>query len=55
MTKLFEPALVDCMSLNNRFVRSATWEGLADLPGSFERVTALFVTLVCLILMIKEK
>ena len=34
MTKLFEHTLINGMSLSNRFVRSATWEGLADKDGS---------------------
>jgi 2,4-dienoyl-CoA reductase-like NADH-dependent reductase (Old Yellow Enzyme family) len=34
MTKLFELTLINGMSLSNRFVRSATWEGLADKDGS---------------------
>lgn len=34
MTKLFEHTLINGMSLSNRFVRSATWEGLADKDGT---------------------
>ena len=34
MTKLFERAVINGMSMGNRFVRSATWEGLADKEGS---------------------
>ena len=34
MTRLFERTLINSMSLGNRFVRSATWEGLADKDGS---------------------
>jgi 2,4-dienoyl-CoA reductase-like NADH-dependent reductase (Old Yellow Enzyme family) len=34
MTKLFERTSINGMSLSNRFVRSATWEGLADKDGS---------------------
>jgi len=33
MNKLFEPSSIKSMHLNNRFVRSATWEGLADNDG----------------------
>ena len=34
MAKLFEHTSIGSMSLSNRFVRSATWEGLADKDGS---------------------
>ena len=35
MTKtLFEPSEINSMKLQNRFVRSATWEGLAAEDGS---------------------
>ena len=34
MAKLFEHTSIGSMSLLNRFVRSATWEGLADKDGS---------------------
>jgi 2,4-dienoyl-CoA reductase-like NADH-dependent reductase (Old Yellow Enzyme family) len=34
VTKLFEHTLINGMSLSNRFVRSATWEGLADKDGT---------------------
>jgi 2,4-dienoyl-CoA reductase-like NADH-dependent reductase (Old Yellow Enzyme family) len=34
MAELFEQTSVGSMSLPNRFVRSATWEGLADKDGS---------------------
>jgi 2,4-dienoyl-CoA reductase-like NADH-dependent reductase (Old Yellow Enzyme family) len=34
MKKLFEHNSINGMSLNNRFVRSATWEGLADSNGA---------------------
>ena len=33
MIKLFERTSIKAMSLTNRFVRSATWEGLADKDG----------------------
>jgi hypothetical protein len=34
MAELFEHTSINGMSLPNRFVRSATWEGLADKDGS---------------------
>ncbi|MGE5310725.1 MAG: NADH:flavin oxidoreductase, partial [Nitrospirota bacterium] len=34
MAELFERTAINGMSLPNRFVRSATWEGLADKDGS---------------------
>jgi 2,4-dienoyl-CoA reductase-like NADH-dependent reductase (Old Yellow Enzyme family) len=34
MAELFEPTSINGMSIANRFVRSATWEGLADLNGT---------------------
>jgi 2,4-dienoyl-CoA reductase-like NADH-dependent reductase (Old Yellow Enzyme family) len=34
MSKLFEPGEINGMQLENRFVRSATWEGLAADDGS---------------------
>ncbi|MBU0944053.1 MAG: NADH:flavin oxidoreductase [Proteobacteria bacterium] len=33
MSKLFEESSINCMSLKNRFVRAATWEGLASREG----------------------
>lgn len=33
MSKLFEPTNINGMTLKNRFVRSATWEGMADDDG----------------------
>jgi 2,4-dienoyl-CoA reductase-like NADH-dependent reductase (Old Yellow Enzyme family) len=33
MTNLFEPTILNGMTLANRFVRSATWEGLATAEG----------------------
>lgn len=33
MAELFERTSIQGMNLANRFVRSATWEGLADKDG----------------------
>ncbi len=33
MTDLFEPTVLNSMTLANRFIRSATWEGLATAEG----------------------
>jgi 2,4-dienoyl-CoA reductase-like NADH-dependent reductase (Old Yellow Enzyme family) len=33
MSRLFEPNRINGMELSNRFVRSATWEGMADENG----------------------
>ena len=33
MSKLFEESSINGMSLKNRFVRAATWEGLATKEG----------------------
>jgi 2,4-dienoyl-CoA reductase-like NADH-dependent reductase (Old Yellow Enzyme family) len=46
MKTLFESSSINTMSLANRFIRSATWEGLADddgkcSPGLIELVTTL--------------
>jgi 2,4-dienoyl-CoA reductase-like NADH-dependent reductase (Old Yellow Enzyme family) len=34
MLKLFEPTTISSMTVENRFVRSATWEGMAGDDGS---------------------
>ncbi|MGC8605480.1 MAG: NADH:flavin oxidoreductase, partial [Desulfomonilaceae bacterium] len=34
MNKLFEHSVINGMELSNRFVRSATWEGMAEKDGS---------------------
>jgi len=34
MSKLFEPGTINGMTLSNRFVRSATWEGMATDDGA---------------------
>ncbi len=45
-SKLFEPSSIGTLKLRNRFVRSATWEGLADPDGrSTARLTDLLATL----------
>jgi 2,4-dienoyl-CoA reductase-like NADH-dependent reductase (Old Yellow Enzyme family) len=46
MTELFEPTVLNGMSLANRFIRSATWEGLATAEGfATETLTRLLVEL----------
>jgi len=46
MKKLFEQTKINQMELKNRFVRSATWEGLADPDGSCnKKVTDLYIEL----------
>jgi 2,4-dienoyl-CoA reductase-like NADH-dependent reductase (Old Yellow Enzyme family) len=46
MAELFEDASLNGMTLANRFVRSATWEGLADQEGSVTpKLTAMMVEL----------
>src|SRR5512141_1157755 len=37
MANLFETTTIKAMTLENRFVRSATWEGLADDDGAVTR------------------
>ena len=47
MTDLFEPTVLNGMTLANRFVRSATWEGLATEEGfATEGLTGLLKDLV---------
>jgi 2,4-dienoyl-CoA reductase-like NADH-dependent reductase (Old Yellow Enzyme family) len=47
MAELFEHTTIGNMSLSNRFVRSATWEGLADKNGSVtSRLIEMMVKLV---------
>ena len=46
MKRLFEATKINQMELKNRFVRSATWEGLADPDGSCNsQITDLMVEL----------
>lgn len=46
MSILFEPTIINGMSLANRFVRSATWEGMAATDGTCtDRLTDLMVEL----------
>ena len=46
MKKLFETSKINQMELKNRFVRSATWEGMANSDGSCsEELTDLIVEL----------
>jgi 2,4-dienoyl-CoA reductase-like NADH-dependent reductase (Old Yellow Enzyme family) len=46
MPKLFESNKINAMTLSNRFVRSATWEGMAEPDGSCTvRLTALMANL----------
>ena len=42
---LFESTSINGMNLANRFVRSATWEGLADKGGVTEKLTGMMVEL----------
>jgi len=37
MPKLFEKTMINSLGLKNRFVRSATWEGMAHTDGSCSR------------------
>jgi 2,4-dienoyl-CoA reductase-like NADH-dependent reductase (Old Yellow Enzyme family) len=47
MSALFESTVINGMSLANRFVRSATWEGLATTDGTCtSRLTDMMVKLV---------
>jgi len=47
MAELFEHTSIGSMSLPNRFVRSATWEGLADKDGSVTgRLIEMMIELV---------
>lgn len=42
-SQLFQPATLGLLTLSNRFVRSATWEGMADTEGlPTERLLALY-------------
>jgi 2,4-dienoyl-CoA reductase-like NADH-dependent reductase (Old Yellow Enzyme family) len=46
MSGAFEPYKINSLVLRNRFVRSATWEGLADLEGRVtDRLIAMLTTL----------
>ena len=46
MAALFEGTSINSMSLANRFVRSATWQGLADEHGAVTpRLTEMMVEL----------
>ena len=45
---LFTPLAIGTMTLANRFVRSATWEGLAGQDGSAtERLCDLMIVIPC--------
>src|ERR1035441_9536107 len=47
MAELFERVSINGMTLSNRFVRSATWEGLASREGSVTpKLTKMMVELV---------
>src|SRR4030042_4399885 len=43
MNKLFDKTKINQMELKNRFVRSATWEGLANPDGSFSGKIAYMI------------
>ncbi len=46
MSKLFERSVINRMELSNRFVRSATWEGMAAEDGSVTpKLTEILVAL----------
>jgi 2,4-dienoyl-CoA reductase-like NADH-dependent reductase (Old Yellow Enzyme family) len=47
MSKLFECTVLNGMELPNRFIRSATWEGMANVDGSV--TPRLIETLVSLV------
>jgi len=43
MKELFEPTRLGCLELKNRFLRSATWEGIAEEKGHInDKVMALY-------------
>ena len=44
-SELFEATSINGMNLANRFVRSATWEGLADKGGVTKKLTDMMVAL----------
>ena len=44
-SKLFEATLINGMNLANRFVRSATWEGLADKGCVTKKLTEMMIEL----------
>jgi len=44
-SKLFEATLINGMNLANRFVRSATWEGLADKGCVTKKLTGMMIEL----------
>src|ERR1022692_1162770 len=47
MSILFESTAINGMSLTNRFIRSATWEGMATTEGACtSRLTEMMVNLV---------
>ena len=47
MSKLFEHGVINGMALPNRFVRSATWEGMATEAGAVTpKLTETMTTLV---------
>jgi 2,4-dienoyl-CoA reductase-like NADH-dependent reductase (Old Yellow Enzyme family) len=44
-SKLFEATSINGMNLANRFVRSGTWEGLADKGCVTQKLTEMMVEL----------